>query len=527
MTDKKRAELPEPIEEYNTLTEQEKAEYNAVAAFFNDPENQEILKKGLNEFTTALDSVIKFFSDPANVTKLFEKSAYKLIETINPDAIPAELLEDKNMQQLADQLRSGDIKGAKHTISHKISAEQFFELEESFRLQKSIPTISQAKNWQRSIEFYSMMNDKVNREFILSEPTIKEIDGQLRHLWNVKKGSDARPAPVAACLTYHGDKALKKTDKRITPFDEGVINAIGTIVHVQLNAGAKFPIMFTVEDVWRTRNGITDTRRTPTKKQIARYQQSMDKMRFVNLYLDRSEEIEQFNLKQPDGSPIDTDKIDTNYLLGGWETIGSRNGRQVTVFKLREMPQMFAYNLSLGHVIFVPFGLLSLSDQNITPYTEEIRDYLIKEIERLYNKSRDNTSFLFSSIYAAADWPTPAERIDRGNYKNEATYKSKLRAEEANDRKKIESILSELKAKKYISGFKFNKKGTAYSVDIELREELFKDNRTTPLLDPKLLDLTPKKIRTKNRCKPHKKALQSAQKTVATGTRKNSKKQHK
>lgn len=520
MTDQDYTELLED-EEYATLTEQEKAECNAIVEFFSNPKNREIIKSGVTALNADMDSIIKFFSDPVNVTELFQKSAYNLIESIDPDTIPAEMLKDENIRLLADQLRAGDMEKVKDTVSNRISAGQFF------RLQKSIPTISQAKNWQRSIEFYSMMNDKVNREFILSEPTIKEIDGQLRHLWNVKKGNDNRPAPVTACLTYHGDKALKKTDKRITPFDEGVINAIGTIVHVQLNAGAKFPIMFTVEDVWRTRNGITDTRRTPTKKQIARYQQSMDKMRFVNLYLDRSKEIKQFNLKQPDGSPIDTDKIDTNYLLGGWETIGSRNGRQVTVFKLREMPQMFEYNLSLGHVIFVPFGLLSLSDQNITPYTEEIRDYLIKEIERLYNKSRDNTSFLFSSIYAAADWPTPAERIDRGNYKNEATYKSKLRTEEANDRKKIENILSELKAKKYISGFKFSKKGTAYSVDIELREELFKDNRTTPLLDPKLLDLTPKKIRTKNRCKPHKKPLQSAQKTVATGTRKNSKKQHK
>lgn len=521
MTDKKRTELPAPVNESAALTEQEQAEYNAIADFFNDPENQELIKSSMNEFTTALDSVIKFFNDPANVTKLFEESAFKLIEGLNPDTIPADLLQDENIQLLADQLRAGDLKGAKFTISNKISAGQFF------RLQRTVTQVDQVKNWQRSIEFYSMMNDKINHEFIISEPTIKEFNGQIRHLWNVKKGNDERPAPVLACLTYRGTKDLKKTDKRITPFDEGVINAIGTIVHVQQKAGAKFPIMFTVEDVWRTRNGITDTRRTPSKKQIERYRDSIDKMRFVNLFLDRSAEIQQFNLKQADGSPIDTDKIDTNYLLGSWETIGSRNGRQVTVFKLREMPQMFAYNLSLGHVIFVPFGLLSLSDQNITPYTEEIRDYLIKEIERLYNKSRDNTSFLFSTIYAAADWPTPAERVDRRNYKNEATYKSKLRTEEANDRKKIESILSELKAKKYISGFKFNKKGTTYSVDIALRDELFKGNRTGTLLDPKLLNLNPQKIRTKKRCSPHKKPLQSAQKSVANGTRKNDKKTHK
>lgn len=521
MTDKKETIFPAVSSEYTVLTEQEKEDYNAVANFFNDPDSTALIKNGADIVTDAMETVIKFFSDKANVTKLFVESAYKLIEGLNPDTIPADMLQDENIQLLADQLRAGDTKGVRKTISTKISIEQFFKLQESFS------QADRAKNWQRSIEFYSMMNDKINHEFIISEPTIKEINGQVQHLWKVKKGNDERPAPVLACLTYRGSKNLKKTDKRITPFDEGVINAIGTIVHAQLIAGARFPIMFTVEDVWRTRNGITDTRRTPSKKQIKRYRDSIDKLRFVNLYLDRSEEIKQFNLRQADGTPIDTDKIDTSYILGSWETIGSRNGRQVEVFKLREMPQMFAYNLSLGHVVFVPFGLLSLSDQNITPYTEEIRDYLIKEIERLYNKSRNNSSFLFSTIYAAADWPTPAERIDRRKYKSEASYKSKIRTEEANDRKKIESILSELKDKKYIAGFKFNKKAGTYSVNVSLRSELYSDNRAGALLDPGMLNLAPKKIRTKTRCNPHKKPLQTAQKPVANRGAKNVKIAHK
>jgi hypothetical protein len=181
MMDKKHPALPEPIEEYNTLTEQEQAEYNAIADFFSDPENQELIQKGLNDVTTALESVIKFFSNPANVTKLFEESAYKLIETINPDAIPAELLEDENMQQLADQLRSGDVKGAKQTISHKISAEQFFKLEQFFRQKeitryKNVPVRTLTDIITRDIFFDHVPSGKYRKSIYKGKKTLAKID---------------------------------------------------------------------------------------------------------------------------------------------------------------------------------------------------------------------------------------------------------------------------------------------------------------------------------------------------------------
>lgn len=480
------------------------------------------IQDSMREQVERVQEIVLAFSkvEPETWRKALENAVISFIEAIDPDKLPAALLDNKSIRTLAEQIRNGDKESAKKTVYHMRAG--------TFR---KLVHASPLKSWQKSLTYYSIMNDNVNQQLIVSDPTIKEINGQVKHLWTVPKGSGSTPAPVLACLTYRGEEKLKKTDKRITAFDEGVINAIGTIAHTQLTAGEHFPLMFTAEDIWRTRNGITDTRRTPSKKQIDRIRNSIDKMRFVDLFLDRSEEIKQFNLTQADGSPIDTHIIKGNYISGTWKIIGSKNGRMVSVFKLNEMPQMFAYNASLGHVIFVPFGLLKLSEKNLTPYTEEIRDYLIKEIERIYTNTRDNKSFLFSTIHTATDWPTPAERIDKSKYKDEKTYQSKLRTEEAADRKKVESILSELTEKKYISGFEVHKKSNSYSVEITPRKQLYKNMRSSTLIDPKMLDLTPKNPKKKPAqkpvAKPTKNPLQNPQKPVANGRAKNTKKVHK
>ena len=132
MTDQEYTELLED-EEYATLSEQEKAECSAIIEFFSDPENREIIKSGMTAFNADMDSIIKFFSDPINVTELFQKSVYNLIESINPDAIPADLLEDETIRLLADQLRAGDMEKVKDTVSNRISAGQFFRLQKAFQ----------------------------------------------------------------------------------------------------------------------------------------------------------------------------------------------------------------------------------------------------------------------------------------------------------------------------------------------------------------------------------------------------------
>ena len=345
--------------------------------------------------------------------------------------------------------------------------------------------------WRNTIKYYGMMNDKINKDLLAVDPLIKEIDGQMKLLWTVNKANPEKPVPVYVCLTYAGAERIAKIDKRITKFDEGVLNAIGTIAHAKLNAGERFPIRFTVEDVWRTRNGIRDTRRTPSKKQIDRYRKSMDKMRFIRLWMDRSEEIKQFHITQPNGEPLDNCQIDAYYLSGRWDVLGAKNGHKVEVFTLFEMPPIFDYNLSNNHVVYVPFELLYIPEINLSPFIEEIRDYFLLEIERLYNGSRNNNTFRLDTIHKNAGWPTPAERIDRSKYKSESSYQSKLRTEEAADRAKVENILKSFKTKKYIQGFSINKSGRTYSVTINLRKELF--NRKSALLDPELLKLSAKK----------------------------------
>lgn len=321
--------------------------------------------------------------------------------------------------------------------------------------------------------------DKVQKNIVSVIPTIKELNGQYRMLWAVNKRgkiTDGDPVPVYVSMLL--DDSIK-AKKRITARDETAHDAIITLYCQWMESYGRLDgFYFTTDEVWRVANGYKGNER-PTQKQRESFEQSIQKLAAIRLDMDISKEIEA-NYITINDERIKEGFIKTNVLHLDTVQVKTEKGRTIDAHRLYAEPIFYTYAKARDHILTVKYDLLDTSDTTGNEgNTPEIRRYLLREIEQLYNGTRDNKYIRLETLYHDTAIETPKDRAgDPGKYANINAYNSRIKKEAAKDREKIAAILQSWINKSYIDSFEEVKTGRAITgFKITLNEDILHEHR--------------------------------------------------
>ena len=317
------------------------------------------------------------------------------------------------------------------------------------------------RNPLADITTYGLMNDKVNAQLIQGDFFTQEANGQLTIKFAVDQApKNKKQAAVYMALTYEGTEG--KLTKRLTAFDSAVYNAVATRFYYWQKENTRSSLYITPQEIWRTMNGkkAGDGQAKPSKTQVQRICDSLDKMRFTHFYMDISEEIQAFNL-YIDDDRVTAGKIDTYVLNCSKVEFETEKGNTVQGYKIGDEPILYTYNRVKNHILYVPYEMLDTStntsdSENVT----EFRNYLLQQVQLMKNGEDNkgkyyhrNRIILLETIYRDTGILPPEERISNKSYKNDASKQKEVRRLRKTDREKIEGILDAWKAKKWIKGY--------------------------------------------------------------------------
>lgn len=419
----------------------------------------------------------------------FKNAAGSIVRTIDPESISADLATDKAVKKMLDQIRANDYEQAQETVIH-MNAGTFYRLTKE--LEKQTQAIGQSII--EKIKYYGLMHDNVNQEIIKRQPKAvktkqttadgKEEEKITSLQWKLDALNNGKvEVPVYIAITAENDFPIENYNK----FDDAVSAAIGTLAHAQ--NGGRYPIDVTTDQLFRVMNGKRDLKRGARPKQAKRIDDSMDKMRFSHIYIDRTAEAEMLNYKLQD-SRVSGAIIDDNVLHASRITITLENNKKVRGYRILQEPILYTYNREKNRLHLVPYDLLDVSaTTEITENVIELRNYLLFRIESLYTGAYKNNKILFKTLYEETGILPPEMRLNRENYKDTETYTANIRKQRAKDRKKVSEILTDWKKKQYISSFEINNEDNSIRIVLnkKIQEERAKDKNKP--LDPKLLKL--------------------------------------
>lgn len=418
----------------------------------------------------------------------FKNVAGNIVRTIDPDSVSADLAADKAIKKMLEQIRANDYEQAQETVIH-MNAGTFYRLTKE--LEKQTQAIGQSII--EKIKYYGLMHDNVNQEIIKRQPKAvktkqKTADGKEEEKitslqWKFDALNNGKvEVPVYIAITAENDFPIENYNK----FDDAVMAAIGTLAHAQND---RYPVDVTTDQLFRVMNGKRDLKRGARPKQAKRIDESMDKMRFSRIYIDRTAEAEMLNYKLQD-SRVSGAIIDDNVLHASRITVTLENNKKVRGYRILQEPILYTYNREKNRLFYVPYDLLNVSaTTEITENIIEIRNYLLFRIESMYTGALNSNKILFKKIYEETGILPPETRLNRENYKDTDTYTANIRKQRAKDRKKVSEILTDWKEKKYISGFEISNEDNSIRIILnkKILEERAKDKNKP--MDPKLLKL--------------------------------------
>lgn len=213
-------------------------------------------------------------------------------------------------------------------------------------------------------------------------------------------------------LSYEGDNVKLTSRRSFTEYDRQVADAVTSLYEY----GDKSHII-TAATVYRAMVHATETE-TPSPQQIEAVTQSLDKLRFVRVQIDCTEELMRRKIDL-NGSQITAGKIDTYLLtLDKMEVIAG--GQKVVAYKVIKTPILYEYSRLTGQVITVPAALLDIRDKTGAkiPNTERriaIKGYLMRRISIMKGQNSKNQSchILYDSLYNEVCSTEPTQKEKR------------------------------------------------------------------------------------------------------------------
>lgn len=236
--------------------------------------------------------------------------------------------------------------------------------------------------------------------------------------------------------------------QKVDQFDMVVMDAVYTITM----SGAK---TITLEGIAKVLSG--NDKKRPTKKQLDRIRESVEKLRYIHVYIDFSSEMSsRKKCNNPDGITIlgydscllPLDKIDAKY---------SSNGKDLTAYPIRDVSALYRYAEAVGQIIDVPKKLLETQDYfSDTNEAILIKRYVIKRVAQIMNNKNNLGSSKISYLWYESNGEARGLFAELG-YKPDNTESWK------NTKKKIHKIVKDtleyLKEIGVIVDFKIYRKG--------------------------------------------------------------------
>lgn len=391
--------------------------------------------------------------DSSNLDTGYSIDGLKLIEKIKREVV------NRHFEKLPKEYHLE----ANYTIRDKLSSEPII-----FFNEKGSDSDRFIKNKSNAdIDKFGIMRDKTVQALLKEPSDQSSSNGLRRQVWGVKQFEfKNQPVPTYITLSYKDDDPNTKISTRLTSFDHAVYDAISSIYcYHEQRAGGEGILYVTPVDIWRAMNGGNYSNTFPTSKQVNSVIASVDKMRFTNIIIDMSAEA-KLNAYKFNDDDIKYYVKDDYYLDAGKHEFFTNKGTKAWIYEIRTKPIFYAYNEAKGHVSKVDPSLLDTACGN-EGKTVELRLYLLLQIELMYDKERDSTKMLYTTIYTDSGVEPPEERVDKSKYSNEKAYKSSIRKQKKKDRDKINAILDAWKSKGYIADYQASSDG----VNITLVEE--------------------------------------------------------
>ena len=190
-------------------------------------------------------------------------------------------------------------------------------------------------------------------------------------------------------LSYEGDNVKLSSRQPFTEYDRQVADAVTSLYEY----GDESHVI-TAATVYRAMVHATDTE-TPSPQQIGAVTRSLDKMRFVRVQIDCSEELTRRKLSL-NGAQITGGKIDT-YLLALDKLEVIAGGQRVAAYKVIKTPLLYDYSRLTGQVLTVPAALLDIRDKTgakvaNTDRRIAIKGYLMRRISIMQGKTGSEKS---------------------------------------------------------------------------------------------------------------------------------------
>ena len=215
----------------------------------------------------------------------------------------------------------------------------------------------------------------------------------------IVSGQNSKNEILTTCiLSYEGDNVKLTSRQPFTEYDRQVADAVTSLYEY----GDESHIV-TAATVYRAMVHATATE-TPSPQQIGAVTRSLDKMRFVRVQVDCTDELTRRKLSL-NGAQITGGKIDT-YLLALDKLEVIAGGQKVTAYKVIKTPILYDYSRLTGQVITVPAALLDVRDESgakvaNTERRIAIKGYLMRRISVMKGKNgkRQSKHIIYDSLY--------------------------------------------------------------------------------------------------------------------------------
>lgn len=155
-------------------------------------------------------------------------------------------------------------------------------------------------------------------------------------------------------VAYEGENIQIMSRRPFTEYDRNVYNAV-----VSLYVHGDQQHVMTPAMIYRAMTGRSDAS-SPSPQQIGAVTKSLDKMRFIRVKIDCTEELKQRKVHL-DGVPVTNGMIDT-YLLNADGTHVAAGGHVVDAYRINKPPVLYEYSRAINQVLTVPSELLAIKE---------------------------------------------------------------------------------------------------------------------------------------------------------------------